>query len=370
MYTRLNELSPTTKGLATEIRTLAATNSDSVLLEMLKAYAPAWLVGLLAAGILSAVMGSDCHQILGLSTMFTKDLIEYYGHADRMGPRGTVFLGRLFIVVLNGLAYLIALSKPAIFELAVTYAFAGFASMSPVMIAGLFWKRSTKYGEIAVTVWVAVCVVFQLIMENYHPQANHILLVIGDSKILFMTAQSKLSFMGYTTVVPMVIGSAILMGVVSLLTRLLRNRRSRSISHLRGGRRFCRFRSLDVNIAILAAGAGGMYCGSCMRDNALASSLRRLGHQVSLVPLYTPLKSEADDATTSGIFYGGINVYLQHVAGLFRHTPRAVDWLLDRPWLLNVAGNLGVQTPPRKVAGLTASIFEAIEGLFARNCVG
>jgi len=70
------------------------------------------LVGLLAAGIMSAVMGSDCHQILGLSTMFTKDLVGYYGQGGRISEQQTVMLGRVFIVVLNGLAYLVALGKP------------------------------------------------------------------------------------------------------------------------------------------------------------------------------------------------------------------------------------------------------------------
>jgi hypothetical protein len=43
-----------------------------------------------------------------------------------------------------------------------------------------------------------------------------------------------------------------------------------------------------VNISILASGAGGMYCGSCMRDNALATALKRLGHGITLIPLFTP----------------------------------------------------------------------------------
>ena len=78
-----------------------------------------------------------------------------------------------------------------------------------------------------------------------------------------------------------------------------------------------------------------------MRDNALASSLRRMGHDVTLIPLYTPLRSEQADATNTEIFYGGVNVYLQHATRLFRHTPRVLDWIFDRPWLLNAAGKLG-----------------------------
>lgn len=117
-----------------------------------------------------------------------------------------------------------------------------------------------------------------------------------------------------------------------------------------------------VNICILAAGAGGMYCGSCMRDNALAQALMRAGHQVTLVPLYTPLKTEPQSASIDRVFYGGINVYLQHASRLFRKTPRLIDWLLDRQWLLKLAGKYGASTPPERLGGLTLSILRGEDG--------
>src|SRR2546430_1788206 len=42
-----------------------------------------------------------------------------------------------------------------------------------------------------------------------------------------------------------------------------------------------------LRIAILAAGAAGMYCGSCIRDNALAMALKNMGHDCVMIPLYT-----------------------------------------------------------------------------------
>lgn len=117
-----------------------------------------------------------------------------------------------------------------------------------------------------------------------------------------------------------------------------------------------------MNISILAAGSGGMYCGSCMRDNTLASALRRRGHRVTLVPLYTPLRSDAPSDAVDQIFYGGVNVYLQHFSKLFQYTPRAVHWLLDRPWLLNVAGRIGAQTDPAKLADFAIDVIKGEEG--------
>lgn len=117
-----------------------------------------------------------------------------------------------------------------------------------------------------------------------------------------------------------------------------------------------------VNISILAAGAGGMYCGSCMRDNALASALKRKGHRVTLVPLFTPLRTEPRDESIGEVFYGGVNIYLQHASKLFRKTPRVFDWILDRPWLLNWAGRFGSTTPPDQLGGLTLSILRGEGG--------
>jgi Na+/proline symporter len=193
---------------------VASNNSDSVLLEMLKAFVPAGLAGILAAGIISAVMGSDCHQILGLSTMFTKDVVDYYA-GKHLGEHTTVLTGRVFILIANGIAYVIALYRPPIFDLAVTYAFSGFAALSPMMIAALFWKRGTKWGALANTLWVAAWVLFLIYTEAYHHYGPN-QQILGP--ILGMSAIGKVSFLGFSAVVPMTLGAALLMVVVSLIT--------------------------------------------------------------------------------------------------------------------------------------------------------
>ena len=40
--------------------------------------------------------------------------------------------------------------------MAIRFAFSGFAALAPVMLAALFWKRSTKYGALASVLWVIV----------------------------------------------------------------------------------------------------------------------------------------------------------------------------------------------------------------------
>jgi glycosyltransferase involved in cell wall biosynthesis len=117
-----------------------------------------------------------------------------------------------------------------------------------------------------------------------------------------------------------------------------------------------------LRIAILAAGAAGMYCGSCIRDNALAMALKNMGHDCVMIPLYTPVKTDTDNAAIGQVFYGGVNVFLQHASGIFRHTPRALDWLMDRPWLLTMAGTYGAQTSPAQLGEFTLDILHGESG--------
>ncbi len=122
--------------------------------------------------------------------------------------------------------------------------------------------------------------------------------------------------------------------------------------------------TVQMNIVILGAGAGGMYCGSCLRDNALAAAMLRAsgGHQVRLLPLYTPLRTDEPSVAGAEVFYGGVNVYLQQVSSAFRHMPRAVDWLLNRPGVLKTASKLAGATDRGKLGELTVSILAGRAG--------
>ncbi|MBO0800273.1 MAG: glycosyltransferase family 1 protein, partial [Blastocatellia bacterium] len=66
-----------------------------------------------------------------------------------------------------------------------------------------------------------------------------------------------------------------------------------------------------MRILYLTAGAAGMYCGSCLRDNALAAELLRMGHDVTLLPLYTPTLTDELNVSADKVFFGGISVYLE-----------------------------------------------------------
>ena len=77
-----------------------------------------------------------------------------------------------------------------------------------------------------------------------------------------------------------------------------------------------------------------MYCGSCLRDNALAAALLARGHDVVLTPVYTPTRTDERTSAQAQVFFGGISVFLEQHVPLFRHTPRLLDRLWDSPWAL------------------------------------
>lgn len=122
-----------------------------------------------------------------------------------------------------------------------------------------------------------------------------------------------------------------------------------------------------MRITCITAGAGGMYCGSCIRDNALAAALTAAGHDVLLLPLYTPLLTDDENVSADRVFYGGISVYLEQHLSLFRHTPWLVDRLWEAPWLIRALADRAVQTNPEQLGDLTVSVLEGRDGRQAKE---
>jgi glycosyltransferase involved in cell wall biosynthesis len=105
-----------------------------------------------------------------------------------------------------------------------------------------------------------------------------------------------------------------------------------------------------------------MYCGSCIHDNALAAALIDLGHEVALLPTYTPLRTDEANVSDRHQFYGAINVFLQQKWPLFRHTPKLFDRLLDGRALLGWVSRLGASTDPRGLGDLALQMLRGEAG--------
>ncbi len=117
-----------------------------------------------------------------------------------------------------------------------------------------------------------------------------------------------------------------------------------------------------MRIAFVTAGAAGMFCGSCMRDNTLVAALRALGHDAVLIPTFTPIRTDETNASQRRVFFGGINVYLQEKSWLFRHTPWLADRLLDRPRLLRWVSRFAGRAKYSELGGLAVSMLKGEHG--------
>ena len=117
-----------------------------------------------------------------------------------------------------------------------------------------------------------------------------------------------------------------------------------------------------MRILSFTGGAGTMYCGSCLRDNALAAELLARGHDVVLTPVYTPTRTDERNVSQHHVFFGGISVYLEQHSSLFRHTPRFLDRLWDAEWVIKMASRRQIKVDPKSLGELTVSMLRGEEG--------
>jgi len=122
-----------------------------------------------------------------------------------------------------------------------------------------------------------------------------------------------------------------------------------------------------VRILQITAGAGGMYCGSCLLDNALAAELLRRGHDVMLLPVYTPTLTDATNVSDGHVFFGGISVYLEQHVPLFRKSPAVLDKLWDAVPVIRAATGRGISVDPHSLGSLTVSTLKGEEGFQAKE---
>jgi glycosyltransferase involved in cell wall biosynthesis len=117
-----------------------------------------------------------------------------------------------------------------------------------------------------------------------------------------------------------------------------------------------------MKILSITAGAAGMYCGSCLRDNSLATELLKQGHDVLLVPIYTPTLTDEENVSQHRVFFGGISVYLEQHVPMFRHTPKLLDRLWDSEAALKLVARRSIAVDPKSLAELTISMLKGEDG--------
>jgi glycosyltransferase involved in cell wall biosynthesis len=124
-----------------------------------------------------------------------------------------------------------------------------------------------------------------------------------------------------------------------------------------------------MKILAFTAGAARMYCGSCLRDNTLAAELKRQGHDVILMPLYTPTRTDEANVSDSRVFMNGITVCLEQQSAFFRKTRWLLDRVWDAPWMIRLASKTSIAVDPRVLGEMTVSVLRGENG-YQRKDIG
>lgn len=117
-----------------------------------------------------------------------------------------------------------------------------------------------------------------------------------------------------------------------------------------------------MRIVLVAAGAGGMYCGSCLRENALALELRALGHEVSVAPVYTPLRTDEESAAEGRVFLGAVEVYLEEKLPAFFGRRGILRRLASSQALLRAVSRFALGASARDLGRLTVTALRGADG--------
>lgn len=167
--------------------------------------------GLLAAGVLAAILGGMDAQFLSIGSMFTHDIVQHYARHDSMTDHQRLVTGRVFVIVIVLASWLLTLvlQKVPIFTLAI-WCFSGFSALFPLVFAALYWKRLTKWGAYAsIIAGIGSGIAFYIYNGREHGFASR---VEPEVHIPFTQDWSVVP------AAPMVIFAAIALVVVSLLT--------------------------------------------------------------------------------------------------------------------------------------------------------
>lgn len=110
-----------------------------------------------------------------------------------------------------------------------------------------------------------------------------------------------------------------------------------------------------------------MYCGSCLRDNAMATELMARGHDVLLLPVYTPTFTDEPNVSRDHVVLGGISAYLEQYVPFFRKTPRWLDRLWDSKTVLSLASRRSISTNPKMLGEMTVSVLKGENGFQSKE---
>ena len=126
---------------------IAVDDSENVIVYLAQAFLSPWMVGVVVAIVMSAIMSSVSSYLLVAATAVAEDFIAQVFKKE-LNERSLKLIGQISIIIVSIIAFLLARPGGLVFVLAL-FAWAGLgSSIGTVIILSLYWKRITKWGAV------------------------------------------------------------------------------------------------------------------------------------------------------------------------------------------------------------------------------
>jgi len=124
-------------------------NVEMILPFMLTELLPGWLVGILLAGILAAIMSTASSQLLVVSTSICEDILHKV-MGLKLNEKQLVLISRISVSVVGLIGLVIGLMSKSLIYVVIGWAWAGVGnSFAAAILLTFFWKRMSGAGVIA-----------------------------------------------------------------------------------------------------------------------------------------------------------------------------------------------------------------------------
>ncbi|MDR0835382.1 MAG: glycosyltransferase family 4 protein [Tannerella sp.] len=121
-----------------------------------------------------------------------------------------------------------------------------------------------------------------------------------------------------------------------------------------------------MNVLFIVPGSGdSFYCGNCFRDNLQANALRKAGHQVTVMPLYLPLKDASFRGDTP-LFFPAISLFVVRKYFKNKAMPQWMERLLNSDWSLKMAASMSGTTSSAGLEDMTLSMIQGEDRIFMK----
>lgn len=131
-----------------------ASAAETIIVDIAKVianygYVPAFVGGIILAGILASTMSTADSQLLAAASAISQNIVQD-AFGVKLTQKKSMLLARLSVVVISIIAIFLARNPDSSVFRIVSFAWAGFgAAFGPVVLTALFWKRTNKWGAIA-----------------------------------------------------------------------------------------------------------------------------------------------------------------------------------------------------------------------------